>query len=155
MLSKVEKEQLKVPAHIDYLGDLRDFVTQVGRKHGFPDKVINAFKLAVDEAATNIIRHAYREADGLITIRSIVRKNSLTLCIIDQGAYFDPKRVKDPDLNRYIDIGKKGGPLSSFGQLAAISNRLPPIHRDVGYWCFHIPYRTTGTSRSAGRLNIF
>ncbi len=109
MLSKVEKEQLKVPAHIDYLGDLRDFVTQIGKKHGFPDKVVNAFKLAVDEAATNIIRHAYRDNEGLITIRSIVRKNSLTLCIIDQGAYFDPKRVKDPDLNRYIDIGKKGG----------------------------------------------
>lgn len=109
MLSKVEKEQLKVPAHIDYLGDLRDFVSQVGKKHGFPDKVVNAFKLAVDEAATNIIRHAYRDNEGLITIRSIVRKNSLTLCIIDQGTYFDPKRVKDPDLNRYIDIGKKGG----------------------------------------------
>jgi serine phosphatase RsbU (regulator of sigma subunit)/anti-sigma regulatory factor (Ser/Thr protein kinase)/TolA-binding protein len=109
LLSKVEKEQLKVPAHIDYLGDLRDFVTQIGKKHSFSDKVINAFKLAVDEAATNIIRHAYRETDGLITLRSIVRKNSLTLCIIDQGTYFDPKRVKDPDLNRYIDIGKKGG----------------------------------------------
>lgn len=109
MLSKVEKEQLKVPAHIDYLGDLRDFVIQIGKKHGFPDKIINAFKLAVDEAATNIIRHAYRDSEGLITIRSIVRKNSLTLCVIDQGAYFDPKRVKDPDLNRYIDIGKKGG----------------------------------------------
>ncbi len=109
MLSKVEKEQLKVPAQIDYLGDLRDFVTQLGKKHKFPDKVINAFKLAVDEAATNIIRHAYREKEGLITIRSIVRKSSLTICIIDQGTYFDPKHVKDPDLNRYMDIGKKGG----------------------------------------------
>lgn len=109
MLRKVEKEQLKVPANVDYLGDLRDFVTQVGKKHRFSDKVINAFKLAVDEAATNIIRHAYREREGLITLRTIVRKGSLTLCIIDQGTYFDPQRVKDPDLNRYINIGKKGG----------------------------------------------
>ncbi len=109
MLRKVEKEQLKVPAHIDYLGDLRDFVTQVGKKHGFEDKLINAFKLSVDEAATNIMRHAYRETEGIITIRAIVKKNSLTISIIDQGTYFDPQRVKDPDLNRYIDIGKKGG----------------------------------------------
>ena len=61
MFKGVEKQQLKVPAHIDYLGDLRDFITQIGRKHKFSDKVVNAFKLSVDEAATNIIRHAYRE----------------------------------------------------------------------------------------------
>ncbi len=109
MFASVEKQQIKVPAHIDYLGDLRDFVTQIGHKHRFSDKVVNAFKLAVDEAATNIIRHAYREKEGLITIRAIAKKNSLTLSIIDQGTFFDPKRVKDPDLNRYIDIGKKGG----------------------------------------------
>ena len=109
MFKKVEKEQLKVPANVDYLGDLRDFVTQVGKRHRFSDKVINAFKLAIDEAATNIIRHAYRDREGFITLRAIVRKNSLTICIIDQGTYFDPKRVKEPDLNRYIDIGKKGG----------------------------------------------
>ena len=109
MFANVEKLQIKVPAHIDYLGDLRDFVTQIGRKHKFSDKIVNAFKLAVDEASTNIIRHAYRNQEGLITIRAIVKKNSLTLSIIDQGTYFDPKRVKNPDLNRYIDIGKKGG----------------------------------------------
>ncbi|MFQ5675521.1 MAG: SpoIIE family protein phosphatase, partial [bacterium] len=111
MLKGVQKEQLKVPAHIDYLGDLRDFVVRIGKKHGFSDKHINAFKLAVDEAATNIIRHAYRESDeqGLITIRAVVKKSSLTLSLIDQGAYFDPKRVKDPNLNRYVEIGKKGG----------------------------------------------
>ena len=109
MLKGVEKKEIKVPAHIDYLGDLRDFVVQIGKKHKFSDKLINAFKLAVDEAATNIIRHSYREKEGLITIRAIVRKNSLTLSVIDQGIYFDPRRVKDPDLKRYIDIGKKGG----------------------------------------------
>ncbi|RMD94143.1 MAG: tetratricopeptide repeat protein [Calditrichaeota bacterium] len=109
MLKEAVKEQLKVPAHIDYLKDLRNFVTQIGRKHNFSDKIINAFKLSVDEAATNIIRHAYREKQGLITIRAIVKKDSLTIALVDQGTYFDPQRVKDPDLQRYVDIGKKGG----------------------------------------------
>lgn len=109
MFKSVEKQELRVPAHIDYLGDLRDFVTNLGRKYRFSDKIVNAFKLSIDEAATNIIRHAYRESDGFITIRATIKKNSLSLSIVDQGMYFDPKRVKDPDLNRYIDIGKKGG----------------------------------------------
>ena len=111
MFRQITKEELKVPAHTDYLADLRDFVTRIGRKHGFSDKVINAFKLAIDEAGTNIMRHAYREQgnEGYILIRALVKANSLTICLIDQGKYFDPNRVKNPDLERYVQIGKKGG----------------------------------------------
>ncbi len=111
MFQDVVKEQLKIPAHIDHLGELRDFVTRIGKKHGFSDKVINAFKLAIDEAGTNVIRHAYRGSDtqGFITIRALIKKSSMTICLIDQGKFFDPKHVQDPDLQRYVDIGKKGG----------------------------------------------
>ena len=109
MFKTVIKEQLVVPAHIDYVADLREFVTKIGRKHGFSRNTINAFKLSIDEAATNIIKHAYRDSDGSITIRGIIKRNSLTFVLIDQGKYFDPRRVKDPDLKRYVKIGKKGG----------------------------------------------
>jgi serine phosphatase RsbU (regulator of sigma subunit)/anti-sigma regulatory factor (Ser/Thr protein kinase)/TolA-binding protein len=109
LLHQIVKEQLKVPAKIEYLGELRDFVTKVGRRHGFSERVINAFKLSIDEAATNIIKHAYRDWEGDITIRAIVKKHSLTIVLIDQGKYFDPRQVSDPDLQRYVDIGKKGG----------------------------------------------
>ena len=103
------KQEVKVPAHVDYLGELRNFVTKTGRKQNFPDSVVNAFKLCIDEAATNIIKHAYRDWDGMITMRIIVKKNSMTVTLIDQGKFFDPSRVDDPDLKRYVDIGKKGG----------------------------------------------
>jgi serine phosphatase RsbU (regulator of sigma subunit)/anti-sigma regulatory factor (Ser/Thr protein kinase)/tetratricopeptide (TPR) repeat protein len=105
----IVKEQLKVPANIDYLGELRDFVMKVGKRFGFSERLINAFKLSIDEAATNIIKHAYRDWSGDITIRAIVKKNTLTIVLIDQGKYFDPRQVGDPDLQRYVDIGKKGG----------------------------------------------
>lgn len=109
MFKKKVKEQIKVPAHTDYLADLRDFITDLCTKHGFSDKVSNAFKLTVDEAATNVIRHAYKDREGEITLRAIVRKRSLTLHIIDQGVYFDPNLVKNPDLNKYVQTKKKGG----------------------------------------------
>ena len=109
MFRYVTKEQLRVPAKIDYLGALRDFVSKIGHKHGFSERVINAFKLSIDEAATNIIKHAYRDWDGDITIRAIIKKNSLTIILLDQGKFFDPRQVSDPDLKRYVDIGKKGG----------------------------------------------
>jgi len=109
LIKHVAKEQLRVPAKVDYLKELRDFVTKVGKKHGFSDRVINAFKLSIDEAATNIIKHAYRDWDGDITLKIIVKSKSMTLVLIDQGKYFDPRQVNDPDLQRYVAIGKKGG----------------------------------------------
>ncbi|MBD3291165.1 SpoIIE family protein phosphatase [candidate division KSB1 bacterium] len=109
MFKAVNKDEIKVPGHIDYLGELRNFVTKTGKKYKFPDSVINAFKLSIDEAATNIIKHAYRDEDGDITMRIVVRKNSMTVVLLDQGKYFDPAKAKDPDLKRYVDIGKKGG----------------------------------------------
>ncbi|MDQ7052637.1 MAG: ATP-binding protein [candidate division KSB1 bacterium] len=111
MIYKVDKEQLRVPAHIDYLADLREFVTKIGRKYHLSEKLVKNFKLAIDEAATNIIRHAYRgtKQQGYITLRAVVRKTSVTFSLIDQGKYFDPTRVTEPDLNRYVAIGKKGG----------------------------------------------
>ncbi len=109
MFRSVAKEEIQVPAHIDYLGELRNFVTKAGRKHGFSDSIVNAFKLSIDEAATNIIKHAYRDWEGMIKMRVIVKKNSLTVLLIDQGKFFDPSRVQDPDLERYVQIGKKGG----------------------------------------------
>ena len=101
------KEQLKVPARIDYLKELRDFVTKIGKRYGFSERVVNAFRLSIDEAATNIIRHAYRDWEGDLTMRVIVKKGSMTVILIDQGKYFDPRKVQDPDLQRYVDIGKK------------------------------------------------
>ncbi|MCG3153585.1 MAG: Serine-protein kinase RsbW [bacterium] len=111
MFKQIVKEELKVPAHIDYLADLRDFISRIGKKYGFSEKVIKNFKVAIDEAATNVIRHAYREVEGggFILIRALIKKNSLTICLIDQGKYFDPKHVQAPDLQRYVQIGKRGG----------------------------------------------
>lgn len=109
MFRRVVKEQLVVPARIEHLGDLRDFVTRFGKKQGISDRIINAFKLSVDEAATNIIKHAYRDWDGDITIRAILKKDTINIVLIDQGKFFDPRQVNDPDLQRYVNIGKKGG----------------------------------------------
>jgi serine phosphatase RsbU (regulator of sigma subunit)/anti-sigma regulatory factor (Ser/Thr protein kinase)/tetratricopeptide (TPR) repeat protein/transposase len=109
MFKRAKKSEKKVPAQIQYLGELRDFITDVGRQYGVSERVINAFKLAIDEAGTNIIRHAYRDWEGFITVRMIIKEKSVTILLIDQGHTFDPTKVKDPDLRRYVDIGKKGG----------------------------------------------
>jgi serine phosphatase RsbU (regulator of sigma subunit)/anti-sigma regulatory factor (Ser/Thr protein kinase) len=109
MFKQIAKEETKFPAALDYLGEMREFITRVGRKYGVSEHIINNFKLAIDEAATNIIRHAYRDWEGFITIRMLIRDRNVSVSLIDQGRAFDPRKVRDPDLNRYVNIGKKGG----------------------------------------------
>ncbi len=110
MFKNVAKEELTVPAAMSRLREIRDFIEHIGKKYKFTDKVINAFKLVVDESCTNIIRHGYADVkNGKITIRAIIRRLSLTIVIIDQGKSFDPRQVKNPDLKKYVQIGKKGG----------------------------------------------
>ncbi len=109
MFKSISKEELQVPAEIQSLKKIRDFIARIGKKYRLSDKTVNAFKLACDEASTNVIRHAYRDGSGMITVRAIVRKQTVTVSLLDQGRFFDPKAVKDPDLKRYVAIGKKGG----------------------------------------------
>jgi len=110
MFKNVVKEEITIPAQMPYLRQVRDFIEQIGTRFNFEQKVINSFKLVVDEACTNIIRHGYRDIkNGQIAVRAIVRRLSLTIVLIDNGKSFDPRQVQDPDLQKYVSIGKKGG----------------------------------------------
>jgi len=110
MFKNVRKEEITIPAQMSYLVQVREFIEHIGKKYKFDDKTVNSFKLVIDEACTNIIRHGYRDIkNGEITIKAIVRRLSLTILIIDQGKSYDPRQANTPDLAKYVNIGKKGG----------------------------------------------
>lgn len=110
MFRNVKKELIAIPAQMSYLGQVRDFIEHIGKKYKYEDRLINSFKLVIEEACTNIIRHGYRDIKGgEITIKAIIRRQSLTIVVIDQGISYDPRQAATPDLEKYIQIGKKGG----------------------------------------------
>jgi len=61
--------------------------------------------LAVDEALTNIIRHAYQEKPGKMVICVTVDSDKIEIVLEDQGKKFDPTQVPSPELPRH----KPGG----------------------------------------------
>jgi anti-sigma regulatory factor (Ser/Thr protein kinase) len=68
MLDKgVTVRDLTVAAEEGQLGRVRDFVVEVCEDAGFSPREVSNTKLAVDEACTNIIKHAYETAGGDIT----------------------------------------------------------------------------------------
>ena len=76
--------------------------------------MINAFKLSIDEAATNIIKHAYKyNPDGIIEIRvSTLKEDGHTKFIVDifdSGISFDSTRYSAPDMKEYFKKLRHGG----------------------------------------------
>jgi serine phosphatase RsbU (regulator of sigma subunit)/anti-sigma regulatory factor (Ser/Thr protein kinase)/transposase len=89
---------------------VKDFIQRTCDAAGCNSKETANITLAVDEACSNIIRHAYAgKKDGKIQLEVGVSLIDMKIRIVDYGKSFDFRGVKDPDINEYVDIGRKGG----------------------------------------------
>jgi len=97
-------------AKFEYLDDIREFVGAIAREGGFSDKDVYNIQLATDEAASNIIEHAYENvANGVLELSCGVRDDLITIILIDHGESFDPSEIPLPDLKADLSDRKIGG----------------------------------------------
>jgi anti-anti-sigma factor len=103
--------ELTIAAEEGQLGRVRDFIVNVCEEAGFSPREVSNTKLAVDEACTNIIKHAYegRRESGDITVVAEIESGRIKVHLKDRGKNFDFSAVKDPDLDQYVETGRKGG----------------------------------------------
>ena len=86
-------------AKFSELDEMREFVGGLAREAGFFEKEIYSIQLAVDEACTNIIEHAYGgEGDKKLELNSFFQDQTLTIILRDWGEPFDPSSVPEPNL---------------------------------------------------------
>jgi serine/threonine-protein kinase RsbW len=98
------------PARFDSLAAVSEFVTRAAEAAGLDARAVYAVQLAVDEACTNIIEHAYGgEGRGDIECTCMVNENGLTVILRDYGRPFDPTSVPEPDLHASIEDRKVRG----------------------------------------------
>lgn len=106
---KFERE-LIVKSSTDNLSLIREFTKTAATESGFPEDTIGKIILAVDEACTNVIKHAYKYSPEGEIILSVKFDNSkFTISITDEGARFNPGIVPDPDLREYHKQKRAGG----------------------------------------------
>ncbi|MCH6559587.1 ATP-binding protein [candidate division KSB1 bacterium] len=110
-MPKTQKEyQLKIPSQSDNLAIIRDVVAKVASRVGFDTDEASKIELAVDEACTNVIKHAYaNNSNQMIEVSIKVDQKKLIIIVADKGKGFDPDKIKLPDLNESIKEGRKGG----------------------------------------------
>jgi anti-sigma regulatory factor (Ser/Thr protein kinase) len=97
-------------AKFEYLDEIREFVGEIARAGGFTDKDVYNIQLATDEAASNVIEHAYEKiSDGVLELSCGVREDLITIILIDHGESFDPSEIPLPDLKADLSDRKIGG----------------------------------------------
>ncbi len=108
------EQRLVVPSQCDAIGQVCDFVVQAAESAGLNDHDVFHVQLAVDEACTNIVEHAYGGSDqGQIFITcgtdKIQGQDFFLVRLEDHGEPFDPSSIAAPNLTPDPHECKIGG----------------------------------------------
>jgi serine/threonine-protein kinase RsbW len=82
---------LRIPARPEYITLCRLALTGIARLRALSDELVADLKLALTEAASNSVRHAYGEEDvGAVEISYQLLPDRLVIEVTDDGEGFDP-----------------------------------------------------------------
>lgn len=102
--------KLGVPSSTEHQAMIRGFISEVGSKAGMNEDETAMLALAVDEAVSNVIEHAYgSDASKEVRVRAIVDQEQVQIEIVDTGKGFDPAKVLQKDLKQLVAERRSGG----------------------------------------------
>ncbi|MBP1950639.1 anti-sigma B factor RsbW [Virgibacillus litoralis] len=94
-MDKFDFIEMKVPAKAEYVGVVRLSISGIANRMGFTYEDIEDLKVAISEAITNAVDHAYSEEDnGEITVGFGVYENRLEVMVADHGGSFNLNQIK-------------------------------------------------------------
>lgn len=109
-INQIFEQQIVVKSSTDNLAQIRDFTKSAAQKCCFEEDSVGKIILAVDEACTNVIKHAYKYSpDGEIIISIKFENGKFSISITDEGTHFDPTQIPEPDLREYYKQKRIGG----------------------------------------------
>ncbi|UCE25650.1 MAG: ATP-binding protein, partial [Candidatus Zixiibacteriota bacterium] len=92
-----------------YLDSIQRIVRESCAAASLSRKDIASVLLAIEEGATNIIRHAYLYEKGIIRLRIVIYPRLVVFSLIDNGRSFQPDGSGTLDLEHLVESGRKGG----------------------------------------------
>lgn len=83
--------RLTIPAKAEYISLGRLALTGLSRLRALPQETLADLKLALTEACTNSVRHAYPGGGGVVEIVYDLQPDRLVIEVADDGEGFDPE----------------------------------------------------------------
>ena len=109
----MSKSQRIFEGRFETLSKIGEYIEEITAKTKLDENQRYAVQLAVDEAASNIIEHAYRDVEGgkiEMTVEHSPKK--LVIIVHDEGHPFNPKAVKKYDTEAPLeDMEERGAGL--------------------------------------------
>jgi serine/threonine-protein kinase RsbW len=103
-------KKLIIPASFSSLEKIRDYFSLAAQEAGLDEDAVFEVQVAVDEAASNIIDHAYKgECESKIECTYELLSDGLKLILHDHGKPFEPEKVELPDIVSNPSQRKQGG----------------------------------------------
>jgi len=114
MSKPVDYLEMKLPAKAEYVGVLRLTASGVANRMGFSYEDIEDIKVAISEAITNTVKHAYFDEEaGKVRVGFGIYKDRLEIMVADNGESFNFNQVKKDigphDESMPIERMKEGG----------------------------------------------
>ena len=107
-MNKIYK--INVNSHTKNLLKIAHFVKKNLNKQNIDTEIIDEILVAVDEAATNVIKHSYKDnPDGYIKLLLKVTKDNIVISIFHKGLIFDPNKIPKPKLSKKWNERIPGG----------------------------------------------
>ena len=120
---------LEVPARAESLKPMRDALESALERAGIVDEARQRLKLVVDEAAANVIRHAYGNCgEGEMELVVGITRGWLRITLKDRAPPVDPSRIRPRDLSEC----RPGGLGINFIDETMERWRIAPLKRKRG-----------------------
>jgi serine/threonine-protein kinase RsbW len=84
--------RLRVPARAQHIALARLALSGLADIVALPDEQLADLKLALTEAVSNSVRHAYADGAGFVSIAYELTGDALAVEVVDDGRGFDPDR---------------------------------------------------------------
>ncbi|HWQ10094.1 MAG TPA: ATP-binding protein [Holophaga sp.] len=105
-----ESFRLTIPSQTRYLNLVTGLAKRAANVAGMDDASASKFSIAVDEAVTNVILHAYHgDAEQLVEIELCFAPEELVVHIWHAGDGLAEGQVALPDPSEYVKHPRKGG----------------------------------------------
>ena len=112
MVAKVDHAQFRlvIPSQTRYLNLVTGLAKRAALAAGMDDATAAKVSIAVDEAVTNVILHAYHgEGNHSVELAIRFREEALEVHILHSGQGIRSDEINIPDPKEYIKHPRKGG----------------------------------------------
>ncbi len=104
-------KEITVLVTLENIRTVTDFINEELAHRNVPEMIRVQIDVAIDEIFGNIVRYAYNDQEGRVTVRADIEgeRPTASITFIDKGKPYDPREAPEPDITLEARLRPIGG----------------------------------------------